>query len=392
MRYLIDNHFCLKEEGILSIKERNHEDSTLTLLSGYLPDLCSEVCYYTIKSMLLFSCTCSANGWPISLDMACNKALSAVACSFEFTNNANQDLYLLKRNTPLEGLNSQFVSVSLDGCPLEYEGILIYRLPPTKDEFVLLKAGESISASVQITDVFSIDTDGLYTVQYSRPLQYLSVNEMSAMSIDQLRESTVHESVHIRLEDTSLLLKPKKEDVKIDYTVHLEACGSASFSNGDRNNSGTLNAHKRLCAGLDKAKGSVANNTQYIIWFGAYTPARAKIASNSLTYMRNGIGSKSLTYYNNGPACKSNWIVYTYKSYSYTLVYLCNLFYRYPTACRGTDYTKERILVHEWAHALAARDDVAYGARNCTNLAKSNPDKALKNADNYGYFYCESQL
>ena len=190
------NHFCLKEEiisqeeGILSIKERNHEDSTLTLLSGYLPDLCSEVCYYTIKSMLLFSCTCSANGWPISLDMACNKALSAVACSFEFTNNANEDFYLLKRNTPLEGLNSEFVSVSLDGRPLEYEGILIYRLPPTKDEFVLLKAGESISASVQITDVFSIDTDGLYTVQYSRPLQYLSVNE-------KLRESFVRESAQL---------------------------------------------------------------------------------------------------------------------------------------------------------------------------------------------------
>uniref|UniRef100_A0A1X7UFW4 Uncharacterized protein n=1 Tax=Amphimedon queenslandica TaxID=400682 RepID=A0A1X7UFW4_AMPQE len=127
------------------------------------------------------TCALSANGWPFSLDMACNKALSAVACSFEFTNNANEDLYLLKRNTPLEGLNSQFVSVSLDGHPLEYEGIIMYSLPPTKDEFVLLKAGESVSASVQITDAFSIDTDGLYTVQYSRPLQYLSVNEMSAM-------------------------------------------------------------------------------------------------------------------------------------------------------------------------------------------------------------------
>ena len=195
--------------------------------------------------MLLFSCTCSANGWPISFDMACNKALSAVACSFEFTNNANQDLYLLKRNTPLEGLNSQFVSVFLDGGPLEYEGILVYRLPPTKDEFVLLKAGESISVSVQITDVFSIDTDGLYTVQYSRPLQYLSVSEMSAMSIDQLRESFVRESVQLYMEDTSLLSRPKEEgDAKVDYTVHLQACGSATFKNGDKQNNETLAAHK----------------------------------------------------------------------------------------------------------------------------------------------------
>ena len=341
--------------------------------------------------MLLFSCTCSANGWPISLDMTCNKALSAVACSFEFTNNANQDLYLLKRNTPLEGLNSQFVSVSLDGRPLEYEGILIYRIPPTKDEFVLLKAGESISASVQITDVFSIDTDGLYTVQYSRPLQYLSVNEMSAMSIDQLRESFVRESVQLYLEDTSLLSRPKEEEVKIDYSVHIESCTTVNFANGNRNNSGTLDSHKRLCTGLDKAKGSVGNNTRYVTWFGAYTAARAKIASDTFTYTRNGIGSKSLTYYNNGALCKSNYIAYTYKSYTQTVTYLCNLFYGYPTACRGTAYTKEGTLVHEWVHALASRDDVVYGASNCKKLAKSKPDDALRNADSYGYFYCEGR-
>ena len=50
---------------------------------------------------------CSVKEWPISLDMACNNALSTVACSFQFTNIADKDLYLLKRNTPLDGLNSK---------------------------------------------------------------------------------------------------------------------------------------------------------------------------------------------------------------------------------------------------------------------------------------------
>ena len=391
------NHFSLKEEiisqeeGILSIKERNHEDSTLTLLSGYLPDLCSEVCYYTIKSMLLFSCTCSANGWPISLDMACNKALSAVACSFEFTNNANQDLYLLKRNTPLEGLYSQFVSVSLDSSSIiPYRGPLVYRRPPTKDEFVLLKAGESVSASVQITDVFSIDTDGLYTVQYSRPLQYLSVNEMSAMSTGKLRESFVRESVHIHLKNTRLLSKPKEQKVEIDYTVYVQSCTAASFI-GDRNNSGTLDSHKLLCAGIDKAKGGVGNNNLYVTWFGAYTSGRASTVKDVYSKMRTGLGTKSITYYNNGPLCESNWIAYTYKSYSQTTVYLCNLFYDDPTACRGTAYTKEGTLIHEWAHAFAYRNDEGYGVDNCKRFAREDPDKAIRNADNFGYHYCESQ-
>ena len=390
------NHFSLKEEiisqeeGILSIKERNHEDSTLTLLSGYLPDLCSEVCYYTIKSMLLFSCTCSANGWPISLDMACNKALSAVACSFEFTNNANEDLYLLKRNTPLEGLNSQFVSVSLDGRPLEYEGILVYRLPPTKDEFVLLKAGESISASVQITDVFSIDTDGLYTVQYSRPLQYLSVNEMSAMSIDQFRESFVHESAQLYLEDTSLLSRPKEEgDAKVDYTVHLEACGSATFKNGDRNRSATLAAHKQLCDGIKTASAGVGNNGVYRKWFGTYESSRGTTVKNVYKKIRDGIMTKNCIYYNNGPKCKSNWYAYTYKGG--TTVYLCKIYYKDRTNCSKSGESKEGTLLHEWAHAYGLIDDVAYGRKKCKKLAKKKPSDAIRNADSYCYHYCDAQ-
>ena len=347
--------------------------------------------------MLLFSCTCSANGWPISLDMACNKALSTVACSFEFTNNANQDLYLLKRNTPLEGLDSEFVSVSLDDRPLDYEGIYMRRLPPTKDEFVLLKAGESISASVQITDVFSIDTDGLYTVQYSRPLQYLSVNEMSAMSIDQLRTSFVLESVQLYLEDTSFLLKPEKEEVKIDYTVYLQACGSASFSNGDVKNNETLAAHKKLCAGCDKAKGMVGNGINIsTVWFGAYSAGRTAIAKGTYTDVKSGLNSKVVTYYNNGPRCKATSYAYVLSS-SDVIVYLCKKYYDTQTPCSKTDENKEGILLHEWSHNFANRDDYEdasgnyYGQSKCKTLAKNNPDKAVTNADNYCYHYCDAQ-
>ena len=333
--------------------------------------------------MLLFFCTCSANGWPISLDMACNKALSAVACSFEFTNNANQDLYLLKRNTPLEGFYSDFVSVSLDGRPLDYEGILIYRRPPTMDEFVLLKAGESISASVQITDVFSIDTDGLYTVQYSRPLQYLSVN-------DKLRESFVRESAQLYLEDTSLLLKPNKEDdVEIDYTVHLEACGSASFKNGDFDNSATLAAHKQLCGGIDTAKGKVGNNSVSITWFGAYSASRTAKVKEVYQKIRTGITDNTCTYFNKGPACKPNAYAYAYKGVK--AVYLCELYYKETRDCSKTGESKEGILLHEWAHAFGLIDDIAYGRTKCKELAKEKPDEAIKNADSYCYHYCDVQ-
>ena len=339
---------------------------------------------------ITFSCTCSAKGWPISLDMACNKALSAVACSFEFTNNANKDLYLLKRNTPLEGLDSEFVSVSLDGRPLDYEGFYMYRLPPGKDEFVLLKAGESISATVQITDVFSIDTDGLYTVQYSRPLQYLSVNEMRAMSIDDLKESSVRESVHIHLEKTHFLLKPKIEEIKPDYTVHLQDCGTVSFANGDRKNSETLEVHKRLCPRLDKLLKRNSINPDYEKLFGAVSCSHGDIVQDTYKSIRSGLSQYSLTYYNR-EWCRSDVVAFTVRSYSYSIVYLCEYFFNSELYCASTTgITKESTLLHEWAHALGRRRDRAYGRKNCEALAKSNPDRAVENADSYAFYYCDT--
>ena len=326
--------------------------------------------------------------------MGCNKALSSVVCSFEFTNNANEDLYLLKRGTPLEGLFTPFITVSVAGVPVEYDGPFIHRLPPTKDEFVLLKAGESISASVQITDAFSIDIDGLYTVQYSKPLQYLSVNEISELSNSQiLRESSEQKSIHIYLEDTHALLKPSRpeETDEVDYTVNIESCSSASFVGGTAaQNKGTLDAHKKLCSGIDKV--NITNNNLYKKWFGAFTTARQSKVKAVYKKMRDGLAGKTVKYVNGGPYCRSNWYAYTYRGGSPPTVWICPLFYTYPVSCGspGT-YTKEFGLIHEWSHTFGYTYDHIYGSSQSQNLAKTNPDKAVENADNFGWHYCESQ-
>ena len=343
--------------------------------------------------MLLFSCTCSANGSPISLDMACNKALSAVACSFEFTNNANEDLYLLKRNTPLEGLYSQFLSVSLDGRPLEYEGIFAFRLPPTKDEFVLLKAGESISATIQITDIFRIDTDGLYTVQYSRPLQYLSVNEMSAMSIDQLRESIVRKSIQLYLEDTRLLFKPSRPSKK-PSSIKVQSCSTATFLNGDRENEETLKVHQKICAGADTAKANVKNNKDYKTWFGQYSSYRAYKVRHTYYLIKDLLQRNDIEYYNNGPKCEGNTIAYA--TVYWPTIYLCDKYYDLPADCASTEVTKEITIlsflgkITNYCSFIAASDNSPVTVDISKMIASIAPDMAVGACRNIGYFYCDS--
>ena len=332
--------------------------------------------------------------------MDCSKASLAVACSFVFTNNGKEDLYLLKRETPIEGLFSPFIDVSLHNSePIPYQGIIAYRLPPTKNDFVLLKVGESISATVEITDVFNIDTDGLYIIRYSKPLQYLTVDDMILQSMDELKELTVHESVYVFLDDTQLLVKPKEpEEPKLGHTVHVQDCASANFVvETNEHITDTLNVHKRLCSQVEVAKGRVApSDGIYRIWFGAYTSDRAKEVTETLNRIKTGLTDHTITYedaYDSWPCVSIGTITWTYRSYPikpYTTVHLCRSYYKYPAYCDRTRYTKERYIMNVWAQALGYADNTARSYSSCRKLADNEPDTAVKTAYNYGYFYCYS--
>ena len=94
--------------------------------------------------------------------MACHKALSVVACSFEFTNVADEDL-----SSPVTLLSkdsfSPFIAVFHKGQHLQYKGLIGFCVPPRKQDFLLIKAGQSVSATIQLSDVFTFSTDGLST-------------------------------------------------------------------------------------------------------------------------------------------------------------------------------------------------------------------------------------
>ena len=340
---------------------------------------------------------------PISLDMACKKALSTVACTFEFTNNGNEDYYLLKYNTPLEGPFSPFVTVSLEGRPLQYKGILATRIPPTKESFVLLKAGQSISATIQITDIFSFTRDGLYTIRYDKPLQYVSGYEMNAKSVnDTIRVcSQSHDSstTHIYLENTGALLQPKgPEDydistAKTKYTVKIESCSSLVFIDfGTMDESKIIEIHKKLCPRLLKAKNKVGDNELYKEWFEpTYTTKRSDKVRDMYQKIYDWMGKNTATYlHGNDYMCITRGAA-GYTNYGSDKVWVCPSALDNPTNCFHDEYTVEKFIVHEWSHAIGGTTDHTYFPCPDMELAKTDPDKAIKNADSYALFYCVAQ-
>uniref|UniRef100_A0A1X7U372 Lysine-specific metallo-endopeptidase domain-containing protein n=1 Tax=Amphimedon queenslandica TaxID=400682 RepID=A0A1X7U372_AMPQE len=182
--------------------------------------------------------------------------------------------------------------------------------------------------------------------------------------------------------------------------IYLAFAISANFVvDTDEHITDTLNAHKKLCSQIEVAKGRVGpNDALYKKWFGAYTAERATKVTEAYENMKTGLTDHTVTYEDamaSWPCVKCNAVAWTYRIYPprpYTAVYFCGHYYNsnYPVYCDGDKYTKERILLHEWSHAMGYKTDKKYYSNWCQQLAKNDPDKAVANADSYSFHYCES--
>jgi peptidyl-Lys metalloendopeptidase len=82
--------------------------------------------------------------------------------------------------------------------------------------------------------------------------------------------------------------------------------------------------------------------------------------------------------------CKQPYYAYVYADQPY-FIHLCKYFWLAPLA--GTD-SRGGTLIHEMSHfnVVASTEDFVYGQDGARDLALSNPDDAIMNADNHEYF------
>jgi len=136
-------------------------------------------------------------------------------------------------------------------------------------------------------------------------------------------------------------------------------------------------------------KISVENDNSFNKWFGAYTIEKANIVRNVL----NRVTSEKIckTYHisqNHIIPTADDVIAYIFTTSDYTRsMYLKDLFYTLPergiNSSSGTQYGT---LIHELSHGYSNTEDIIYGYQNCINLAQSQANLTLKNADSYQYY------
>ena len=69
------------------------------------------------------------------------------------TNNTGHSIKVLKWYTPVDGVEEPLFVVSVDGAPVQYTGAIYKRPEPKDEDYMKLKAGESVSSSVDLRGV-----------------------------------------------------------------------------------------------------------------------------------------------------------------------------------------------------------------------------------------------
>src|SRR5687768_10993951 len=69
-----------------------------------------------------------------------------IMIKFSLQNLSNENLWVLKWYTPLEGLKGKIFLVTCDGKEIPYEGPMFMRGQPKKDDYIHIEPGRSVSA------------------------------------------------------------------------------------------------------------------------------------------------------------------------------------------------------------------------------------------------------
>jgi len=304
------------------------------------------------------------------------------------TNTFGKPLTLLVWDSPFERAVDAFPAdifavVDASGVAPEYTGISAKKFPAPED-FLSLKDGQSMQVSIDLlkgyafaTGTYKVNLDTIVQVYFgdfdqNTDLSHFESHEMVSNSLD--------------LEITRVLPAPVWGAPSTGFGGPNPVAGCSANYSSQINTAGAnaITATQRSYNYLGSTCSS--SLTTYVRWFGVCDSTRFTKVRNNLNSI---LTSLRATYPVNctGSSCTANTYAYVYPSDSSHTVYVCGYFWRVPsTNCRLD--SQPGTLIHEHSHFtnVASTQDIKYGVANCEALAKTTPNDAVRNADNFCFF------
>lgn len=93
-----------------------------------------------------------------------------VELAFKLTNTGAAPLWVLRWNTPIEGLVGDCFEIARDRHVVPFQGRMIKRAMPEASEYVRLEPGESREAKVDLRAVYKVEEPGKYELRFDSVL------------------------------------------------------------------------------------------------------------------------------------------------------------------------------------------------------------------------------
>jgi len=336
---------------------------------------------FALLAALLFTSAAGAapkgGGALVSLSVAQSEFDSTqdVLVTVTIANPTKHTVRVLKWFTPAEGVEEPLFAVRRDGEPVAYLGAYYKRPAVTGKDYVSLKAGESLTRTVDLAEYYDLSQSGQYEVAYAVASFNLHDEKANAFGF---RDSLTSQAVSMKVEGREAKGKPTPPPTPPPGGSSFNACTTAQQTT-------LVNARNQAKAYASESENYLntlnAGTQRYLEWFGAFSTTRHDTATDHFVAISNAMDNAGITF---DCKCKQNYYAYVYPNRPYN-IYLCKVFWSAPLA--GTD-SQAGTLIHEMSHfdVVAATDDVIYGQTGARNLADTDPDLAVTNADNHEYF------
>jgi peptidyl-Lys metalloendopeptidase len=297
-----------------------------------------------------------------------------VLVTVTISNPTNHTIRVLKWFTPVGDVEEPLFAVMRNGEPVPYTGAHYKRPEVTGKDYISLKAGESLTNTVNLAEYYDLSESGEYEVFYAVAAFNLYDEKGNAFKF---RDTLTSEKINISVEGRAAKGKPTP--------VPTPPPGGNAFS------ACTADQQSLLVSARDQAKLYAADaenylaankqNARYTTWFGTYSLSRYATVTNHFVAISDAMDNAGITF---DCGCKQNYYAYVYPNQPYK-IYLCKVFWQAPLG--GTD-SKAGTLIHEMSHfdVVAGTDDVVYGQSGAKNLASTDPNLAVTNADSHEYF------
>ena len=316
-------------------------------------------------------------GPSVTLSVAQNEFSSTqdVSVTITISNPHKHTVRVLKWLTAAEGVEEPLFAVTRDGEPVAYTGAHYKRPAVTGKDYISLKAGQSISHTVNLADYYDFSQSGKYEISYAAASFQLFDEKANAF---QFRDSLTSEKISISVEGRAARAKPTPPPPPPPGGNSFNAC--------------TVDEQSLLVAARNQAKTYASESSKYLKthhsgtpryeeWFGVFSSSRYNTVQNHFSAISNAMTNAGITF---DCKCNGNYYAYVYPNEPYN-IYLCKVFWQAPLS--GTD-SKAGTLIHEMSHfnVVAGTDDVVYGQTAARSLADTDPDAAITNADSHEYF------